>query len=307
MKSIILKAPATIANFGPGFDIFAIALKAPEDRIKLILRKDDKIKITVQGRKEEVPCDPEKNAAGIAAFHFFKKTGKAGGVEIAINKNMKIASGLGTSGASAAAAIYGLNFLLETGLTDTEIIEIARQGETATGGAAHADNVAGCLLGGFVFIRNYSPLEICRMELPRLPVVVAVMPKPQKTTRGFITEMMDLPQVVDQMSWCAGMIHAVGEGDPKAIGQAVNFDHISEPVRGRFIPGYRDIKNKVLDAGAYGFNVSGGGSSVFAICTEEKQRHIADLMEKELKQHKKNPEIIITFASNLGVRITDER
>jgi homoserine kinase len=233
--------------------------------------------------------------------------GKTDGVEIEISKTMKIASGLGTSGASAAAVVFGLNILLKTGLSDTEIIDIARQGETATGGAAHADNVAGCLLGGFVFIRNYEPLKVSRMELPKLPIVIAVMPKPQKTTRGFITEKMDLHQVIDQISWCAGMIHAVGEGNPKTIGQAVNFDHISEPVRGSFIPGYKDIKNKVLDAGAFGFNVSGGGSSVFAICTEEKQRYIADLMEKEFIRHEQNPEIIVTHASNLGVRRCDER
>ena len=307
MKSIVLKAPATIANFGPGFDIFAIALKAPVDNFKLTLRKDGKIKITVQGRKEDLPCDPEKNAAGIAASNFFKQTGKAGGIEIKIEKNMKIASGLGTSGASAAATVFGLNILLETGLSDTEIIDIARQGETATGGAAHADNVAGCLLGGFVFIRNYEPLKICRLELPELPIVIAVMPKPQKTTRGFITEKMPLQQVVDQISWCAGMIHAVGEGNPRSIGQAVNFDHISEPIRGSFIPGYKDIKNKALDAGAFGFNVSGGGSSVFAICEKSRQKKIAELLKEEFKRHEQNPEIIVTQTSNFGVRQYDER
>lgn len=307
MNAIVLKAPATIANFGPGFDIFAIALKEPADDFKLTLRKDGKIKIKIQGTKEDIPCDPEKNAAGIAACNFFKQTGKAGGVEIKIEKNMKIASGLGTSGASAAAAVFGLNILLETGLSDTEIIDIARQGETATGGAAHADNVAGCLLGGFVFIRNYEPLEICRLELPELPIVIAVMPKPQKTTRGFITDKMPLSQVVDQMSWCAGMIHAVNKGDPKTIGQAVNCDHISEPIRGSFIPGYKDIKNKVLDAGAFGFNVSGGGSSVFAICEQSRQNKIAALLKEEFNHYEQDPQIIMTKACNIGVIQSDER
>lgn len=307
MKSIVLRAPATIANFGPGFDIFAIALKAPEDNFRLTLRKDGKIRITVQGRKEEFPCEPEKNAAGIAANNFFKMTGKAVGVEIEIKKNMTIASGLGTSGASAAATVYGLNILLDTGLNDTDIVDIARQGETATGGAAHADNVAGCLLGGFVFIRNYEPLEICRLELPELPIVIAVTKKPQKTTRGFITEKMPLHHVVDQMSWCAGMIQAVFEGDLKNIGQAVNFDHISEPVRGSFIPGYKEMKIKVLDAGAFGFNVSGGGSSVFAICEKSRQEKIAEILKEEFNRYEQNPEIIITHASNLGVRKLDER
>lgn len=306
MKSIVLKAPATIANFGPGFDIFAIALKEPNDKFKLVLRKDRDIKVRIRGRKEGIPRDPEKNAAGIAASHFFHRTGMPYGVEIEIDKTMKIASGLGTSGASAVAAVFGLNILCETGLNETEMVDIARYGETTTGGAAHADNVAGCLLGGFIFIRSYEPLDICRLELAELPIVIAVMPKPRKTTRGFISENLSLKQVVDQMSWCSGMIHAIGEGDPEAIGQAVNFDHISEPVRGRFIPRYREIKHKVLAAGAFGFSVSGGGSSVFAVCGKEKQRDIAGLLKEELVRNGENPEVIMTFASNRGIRISDE-
>lgn len=306
MKAIALKAPATIANFGPGFDLFAVALEEPEDGFSLALREDRKIKIQISGRKENIPQTPAKNAAGIAAAHFFERTGEPGGVDIEIRKGMKSASGLGTSGASATSTVFGLNLLLDAGLSDIDIIDIARQGETATGEAAHADNVAGCLLGGFVMVRNHVPLEICRLDIPELPIVIAVMPKPQKTTRGFIPDRLTLPQVIDQMSWCAGMIHAVVSGDPRAIGQAVNRDHISEPVRGRFIPGYRDIKKKALAAGAFGFNVSGGGSSVFAICDENRREEIAGLLNEHFSRRNVQPEIILTRASNRGVRESDE-
>ena len=79
------------------------------------------------------------------------------------------------------AAVFGMDRLCETGLSAVEIIDLARQGERATGGAAHADNVAGCLLGGFILIKGYSPLDVTRIEVPDIPIVICVIKKPQKT------------------------------------------------------------------------------------------------------------------------------
>ena len=306
MNRILLRAPATIANFGPGFDIFAIALAEPHDDFWIQTSGAKGITIRIEGREEGLPCRAEDNAAGIAAAHFLTKTGLACGVEIVIRKSVKSCSGLGTSGASAAAAVFGLNRLLGTGLSDVEIIDLARQGETATGSTAHADNVAGCLLGGFVMVSSYSPLTVEKLELPELQVVVASMKKPQQSTRRFIPEKMSLELVRDQMARCSSLVKAVMSRDLEGIGRAINTDHISEPVRGRYIPGYEDIKRRVLDAGAYGCNVSGGGSSVFAICGAGDRKKIAGIMEVGFRKHGQSPEILITRTSNEGVCQIDE-
>lgn len=302
MSEITLRAPATIANFGPGFDIFALALKKPFDVLKIRLGRSDSIAISVTGRKEVLPTAAEKNTAGLAALHFFQRVGKPAGVEIEIVKEMAAGAGLGSSAASAVASVYGLNKLMQAGLSDHEIIEVASHGEVASGGTVHADNVAGCLLGGFVFVRNYHPLDVIRLEVPTIPIVLGILKKPQVTTRGFIADRFSLAQVKEQMSWCSSVIHAVSSGDVKRIGRAVNRDHISEPARSRFIPGYEELKKKVLDAGAFGCNVSGGGSSLFAICPEEKAGDIAEVMSTFYKDRGVGAEIIRTEAGNEGLR-----
>lgn len=306
MKGIILKAPATIANFGPGFDIFAIALENPYDIIKITLNDTGAINIRFVDRDDGIPCTVEDNSAGIAAVQFFKKVRTSKGVDVEIKKRMTSCAGLGTSGASAAACVYGLNKLLNADLSTNDIIDIARQGETATGSAAHADNVAGCLLGGFIIIKSYIPLIVERTELPDISIVISVRKKAQKTTRSMIPECIPLAKVKEQMACCASLVHAILSRDLKRIGEAVNTDHISEPVRSSFVPGYDALKKKVLEAGAYGFNVSGGGSSVFAICEEDKTGEVAEILDAFSRQQGGNNEIIITRSSNKGVVEIDE-
>jgi homoserine kinase len=306
LKEILLRAPATVANFGPGFDIFALALEKPCNLFRVRLCDSPSLTITITGEDESIPTAPENNTAGLAAIHFFKKINSSLGAEIEIIKHMKSGSGLGSSAASAVASVYGLNRLCRSALKDKEIIEIASLGEVASGGAPHADNVAGCLLGGFVMIKKYSPLDFAKIEVPDIPLVIGVMRKPQQTTRYLIPENLRLSEIKEQMSSCASLVHALLAGDLQAIGRAVNKDYISEPVRSKFIPGYQDIKDKILSAGAYGCNVSGGGSSVFAICREDKTQEVAGLLKAHFRQEQIEGEVIITRGSNSGVAEVDE-
>jgi len=306
LKEITLKAPATIANFGPGFDIFSLALEEPYDVLKIRMNNTNSINVKVTGMAEGIPTSAENNTAGLAAAHFFKKAGPSAGVDVEIRKRMKSCAGLGSSGASAVASVYGLNKLFSANLGHNEIIEIASKGEIASGGAPHADNAAACLLGGFVLIKNYHPLEAVKIEVPDIPIVICVIKKAQQTTRGLIPNRLSLTEAKEQMSYCASLIQAMLGGDLKYIGEAVNRDHISEPVRSKFISRYNDIKKKVLEAGAYGCNVSGGGSSIFAICEEDKTSEIAEIMISQSNQRRVENMVIITKASNTGLEEVNE-
>lgn len=305
MREITFRAPATIANFGPGFDIFALALEEPYDVIKVRMNDSRSIELIVVGGAESLPTSVEQNTAGLAAVHFYRKMNPPRGVDVEIRKRMKSCAGLGSSGASAAACISGLNKIFRAHLSPNEIIDIASKGETASGGAAHADNVAGCLLGGFVLVKNYSPLDVVRMDVPDIPIVICVIRKAQRTTRGSIPSSISLAETKEQMASCSSLIHAVLCGSLKDIGLAVNRDHLSEPARARSIPGYGDIKKKVLEAGAYGCNVSGGGSSVYAICEEGKRAEIGELMRIHFNRQGVENEVILTRASNEGLREID--
>ncbi len=302
MTEIKLIAPATTANVGPGYDIFAMALANPYDEFHIKLNNSDKITIDIEGGTNNIPLSINNNTAGLAIMELYKIYEIKQGVHITIKKGMTSGGGMGTTGASAAASIYGMNKLLNLKLSNNEMIDLARMGEVASGGSPHADNVASALLGGFTLIKSYEPIDVLKLDLPDFPVVLAVIKKSQRTTRGFITYEIGQKRLKEQIARCSTVIHAIHTKDIKEFGNAISVDHIAEPVRGAAIPKYHQIKKKILKAGAYGCNISGGGSSVFAICDEKKQDKIANLMHESYNKNPYYVKVIKTHTSNLGVR-----
>jgi homoserine kinase len=302
LKEIHLKAPATIANVGPGFDIFAISLKEPNDEFIIKLTDSDSINIEISDGADNIPTTPLNNTGSLALVHLLGELGIKRGIHILIKKRMPVAAGLGSSGASASACVYGLNKLLNIGLSVNQIIDIARKGETASGGSPHADNVAGSLLGGFVFIKSYDPMDVEKIEIPTIPIVINLIKKKERTTRGFITGELPLSEIREQTSGCASVIHYLMQRDIEGFGKAISSDYISEPVRSKQIPDYWEIKKCILNAGAFGFNISGGGSSVFAVCDRKNQDKIAEVLEREFKKRGVKPQIIKTETSNEGIK-----
>jgi homoserine kinase len=302
LKKIHLKGPATIGNVGPGFDIFALSLKKPFDEFTIELIDSKEITVEIKGNVPGLPTTPMDNTGSLAIIHMLEELGINEGIQITIEKKMPIGSGLGSSGASAAACVYGVNRLLNLGLGENEMVDIARKGEVASGGSPHADNVAGALLGGFIFIKSYNPMEICRIEIPDIPVVINVIKKKERTTRGFINEELPLSDIREQSSHCAAVIHSLMNTNIKDFGKAISYDFISEPVRANAIPGYWQIKEKILENGAYGFNICGGGSSVFAICSRENKNRIAEILYQEISKQNIKPYIIKTETGNEGIK-----
>ena len=302
MKEIHLRAQATIGNVGPGYDIFALSLRNPFDEIKIGLNKTGQINIKINGDNQNIPVACDENTAGLAISELLSRKNISLGVDIKIIKKMPSGCGLGTTGASAVACIYGLNELLNLNLSNNEMIDIARLGEVASGGSPHADNVAASLLGGFVLIKSYHPIDVLKVDVPEIPVVLAIMKKSQRTTRGFITYDIGEEKLKEQIAHCSSVVHAIHTQDIEEFGKAISVDYVAEPVRGAAITGYYKIKKNVLAAGAFGCNISGGGSSVFAVCSENKIDEIAELMEKEFALNSNFIRVIKTKTSNVGIR-----
>ncbi|MCF8378246.1 MAG: homoserine kinase [Bacteroidales bacterium] len=303
MRSVTVKGPATSANVGPGYDIFALALEYPYDEIQLSLTDSKGIKIEVINNIQNIPTDPKDNTAGLAASELLNAKKIDTGLLITIGKKISSGGGMGTTGASAAATVFGLNYLFDLKMSNNEMIDFARRGEVASGGSPHADNVAAALLGGFVLVKDYNPIDVLKLELPRIPVVISAITKSQRTTRGFITYEIGQEKLKAQMARCSRIIHAIHTADLVEFGKALSVDYIHEPVRGAAIPGYWGIKDKVIEMGAYGCTISGGGSSVIAFCPEERQKEIADYMDTAFSSNPSYKTTIQTFTSNQGVQI----
>ena len=305
MKSIRIHAPATSANVGPGYDIFALALKEPYDEIELELNDSGKISIEIQNNTHNIPTNLRDNTAGLAASALLKEKNIQTGLKIRIIKHMCSGGGMGTTGASAGGTIFGLNQLLSLNLTANEMIDFARKGEVASGGSPHADNVAAAILGGFVLVKNYNPIDVLKLDIPEFPVVLTAIRKSQRTTRGFITYEIGQEKLKEQMARCSRVMHALHTKDIEEFGKAISVDYIHEPVRGAAIPGYWEMKKKILDMGAFGYTISGGGSSIIAFCPQEKQEEIASEMDAFFASNPNFNKVYKTFTSNNGVQVVE--
>ena len=165
MNEIKLFCPATIANLSCGFDVLGLCLDNVGD--EMVIRKSAQkgIRITkIIGA--DLPLETENNVSGVAGLELLETVNADFGFEIEIYKNIKAGSGIGSSAASSAGAVFGINALLGYPYSTKDLVQFAMQGEKLACGNAHADNVAPALLGGFTLVRSYSPLDIIKIESP---------------------------------------------------------------------------------------------------------------------------------------------
>ena len=166
MKKVKAFAPATVANMGCGFDIMGMTLNGVGDVVSVEVSEGDELIINnVSG--VELPDNIEKNVITPAVRALMAAAGMKRKIEVTVEKKILPGSGIGSSAASSAAAVYALNEALDRPFSDERLVEFAMEGEKLiSNGVPHADNVAPAILGGVVLLRSYEPLDIVRLPVP---------------------------------------------------------------------------------------------------------------------------------------------
>jgi homoserine kinase len=271
MKSerLVIKAPASSANLGPGFDTFGLALSEPYDLVE-VCAEEKGVSIELKGvEADTIPQDPSKNSAGLVALEVIKRHRVSHGVALRITKGVKPGAGLGSSAASAAATAYGLNQLFKLGLEPNEIVALAAKGEVASAGVEHADNVSASILGGFTFVVSFDPFYAVSIKPPSKLELCVSTPKldvEQKKTqrlRAVVPKRVAMRDVVWNVSHAAAVSAGFALGDIELICRGIH-DVIVEKARSPLIPCYNIVKKNALEAGAKGVAVSGAGPSMIA-------------------------------------------
>ncbi len=267
-KKIVVYSPASIANVGPGFDSFGIAIKGMGDTVTISTTSEDSIYLEVKGKGvKEIPRQPKRNSCGAVAKYVKEQFNKPEGVDIFIEKGIEPGKGLGSSGASAAATAYGMSILFDLKLGRAQLIHVAAMGEAAVSGSPHADNVTASLFGGFTVVN--SDYDAIRLPPPKVKISL-VTPEielgSEKTrrTRRILPKTVEFKTAVKQISYASLLVASVAIGDTRMFGRCIR-DIIVEPSRAKLIPGFNNVKKAAFDAGAYGCSIAGGGPSLFAV------------------------------------------
>jgi homoserine kinase len=274
MKEVTVYAPATVANVVCGFDILGFALGEPAD--KMTIRISDKKGVTIINKDQfDLPVDPTKNVAGVALLSMLEEVAdEIAGFEIESTKTIKPGSGIGSSAASAAAAVVGANYLLGNRFTKEELVLFAMDGEAVASGARHADNIAPCIYGGVTLVRSNDPIDIIPISAPPLYVTILHPQIEIKTSeaRQILKKKVLMQDAITQWANVAGLIAGLMKGDYDLISRSL-VDVIVEPMRSTLIPQYNEVKSECLAAGALGGGISGSGPSVFMLSRDEATAH----------------------------------
>jgi homoserine kinase len=305
MNEIKIFCPATIANLSCGFDVLGLCLDNVGD--EMIIRKSDQkgIRITkIVGA--DLPLETERNVAGVAALAMLEALNSDAGFEIEIYKNIKAGSGIGSSAASAAGAVFGINVLLGNPFTIKNLVQFAMHGEKLACGNAHADNVAPALLGGFTLVRSYSPLDIIKIESPSELYATVVHPQIELKTsdaRSILKQTVSLKSAIMQWGNVGGLIAGLYTQDYNLIGRSLH-DEIVEPLRSILIPGFDLIKKTAIENGALGSGISGSGPSIFALSKgRDTADKVAEAMSKVYNEMNLPYEIHVSKVNPNGVRV----
>lgn len=333
MKKIKVFAPGTVANLGCGFDVMGLALEGVGDILDVILfdnvrEMEERVSvagdaiyhspfcvIAVKNSSDvDLPESASKNVVTPALDKFAEEYSKKVGtgcvlyVSVEILSKIRPGSGIGSSAASSAAAVYAINELLDRPFSNEVLVDFAMEGERLISGTAHADNVGPAILGGILFIRGYNPTDLIRLPVPENFYCTVVHPHimvSTKEARDILPEKIYRKEAITQWGNVGGFIAALYSNDMELLGRSVQ-DVIAEPYRKKFIPGYDILKDKLLAGGMIGVNIAGSGPSVFAF-SEGKER--ADMARAIMQDHFSELgvecEVYVTLVGKRGARVID--
>ncbi|RDV16909.1 homoserine kinase [Pontibacter diazotrophicus] len=302
-------APATVANVCCGFDVLGFALDQPGDEVWA--RKSDTPGVTISAIEgiSGLSFNPEENVIGVVAQKIATALDVPFGIELQLRKGMPVGSGLGSSAASSAAAAYAVNELLGKPFTTEELVVFAMEGERVASGSAHADNVAPSLLGGFVLVRSYDPLDIVPLGVPVELYCTCVHPLVELKTslaRSILKKEVPMQKAIRQWGNLAALMAGLLKRDYNLISRSLH-DEIFEPERAFLIPLFKQAKQAALDAGALGAGISGSGPSIFALsATEERAQQVKNAIEQVYASSGIELNTYVTQVPEQGARVIQQ-
>jgi len=307
LKEVTAFAPASVSNVSCGFDIMGFALEGAGDTVTARRSASAGVRIgKITGCRSPLPAEASANTAGPPVLALLRKYAPGTGVEIDICKGIPVGGGIGSSAASAVAAVVAADALLGTGLSREKLLELAIEGEKIASGAVHVDNLSPCLWGGFVLVRGYHPIDIVRINVPDLLWCTVISPQIEVRTdhaRRILPKEIPLHDVITQTGNAAGLIAGMFTGDLPLISRSLE-DVIAEPARRHLIPGFGAMKEAALAHGALGCGISGSGPSLFAIAASRADAvAVAGAMEEALKETRLPCTTLVSRVGGSGAKV----
>lgn len=274
MSSNVIKifCPATVANVNCGFDALGFTLEGIGDEMVFKKTKAPGVTITkITG--DTLPMEANNNVAGVAGNALLNAVNADFGIEMEIHKKIRSGSGIGSSSASAAGAVFGINQLLDTPVSNLELTRHAMKGEALASGNEHADNVAPCIYGGTTLVTGYDPFKV--IALPPMETVFVGILHPHiqiktKEAREILPKNVPMKDAIAHSQNLAGFIASLYEWDKELFADSLK-DVLVTPYRKQLIPHFDHIEQLSKKNKCIAFGISGSGPSMFCLAFSKSQ------------------------------------
>lgn len=257
---LTVRAPATSANLGPGYDCLSLALEL-DNLVSAEAWGEPLVEVLGEGAGE-LPAD-DTNIVYRAAMAVFETQGRlAPSLRLVCHNEIPTTRGLGSSSAARASGLLIGNQWLGNPLSTDELLAIGTRLE------GHPDNIAACLLGGLqVCVIEGSDVRHCAIPVRgELCAVVFIPDFPMDTARarGLLPASVPLSAAVFNLSRSSLLVAALSSGRFDLLRTATQ-DAIHQPPRSAVFPAMSRFIAAAIEAGAHGAFLSGAGSSILAL------------------------------------------
>lgn len=300
LDKITVRAPATTANMGPGFDSLGMALELFNT---ISIERSDEFSITITGNgARELSRGPDNMVyRGVAAVYDYLGSSPPP-MAIACHNEIPLRRGLGSSAAAISGGMVAASLLSGASAPGDDLLRLADAIE------GHPDNVAPALFGGCqIVIRDGDRLVSvpCPVD-PGFRVVLLVpdVEIPTKEARAVMPERVSMQDAVHNIGRAALLALALSRGDAERLAQATQ-DALHQPYRGPLFPPMNGIFDAAMEAGARGVFLSGSGSTILALA-DSKEEAIAEAMLQEALRQGVKAITRITRPSASGVSVVPE-
>ncbi len=292
-KGVVVYAPASIGNVSVGFDVLGAAVSPIDgtllgDRVQ-VKPGDKPFELKTAGSfVAKLPKNPQQNIVYdcwlVFGRELEKKALELKPLQMTLEKNMPIGSGLGSSACSITAALDALNHFHGNPLNKSELLALMGEMEGKISGGVHYDNVAPCYLGGVQLM--LEELGIISQEVPCFDDWLWVMAYPgikvsTAQARAILPSQYRRQDIIAHGRHLAGFIHACHSNQPEVAAKMIK-DVIAEPYREKLLPGFAKARQYAMSAGALATGISGSGPTLFSVC---KEQGVAERIAHWLQQH----------------------
>ena len=305
MTTVHVKAPATTANMGPGYDCLGLALDIWNTLEVEVLRGGEPVvEITGQGANEL--GTGRDNLVYRAIEFLFRDAGEDMPViRVTCDNAIPLARGLGSSAAAIAGGLVAANSLCSQEYSANDLLEMAATIE------GHPDNVAAAVLGGMQLVitdqtDQGSRLYTVPVNVPPELHAVVFVPQVRISTedaRAILPLKVPLGDAVHNIGRVGLLVAAMATNHPEYLTVATQ-DRLHQPYRQPLFPAMKVIFQAALDAGALGVFLSGSGSTVLAL-TKGREMTVAYEMAEAARQASVEGNVIVTQPTVRGAHLIE--